>query len=54
MAEFQGKIALVTGTSGIGLASATRLASSGATVLACGNDPSANAAFDKVAREWGL
>ena len=54
MSEFEGKIALVTGTSGIGLASATRLASAGATVLACGNDPVANAAFDTAAREWGL
>lgn len=54
MTEFNGKIALVTGTSGIGLASAIRLASSGATVLACGNDVSTNEAFDRIARERGL
>lgn len=54
MTEFQGKIALVTGTSGIGLATATRLASSGAIVVACGNDLSANATFDGIARERGL
>lgn len=40
--EFGGKVALVTGTSGIGLASAIRLARGGASVLACGNDASAN------------
>src|SRR6516225_4642284 len=54
MTEFKGKIALVTGTSGIGLASAMRLAASGATVLACGNDASTNEGFDRIAREQDL
>ncbi|MBD8554522.1 SDR family oxidoreductase [Rhizobium sp. CFBP 8762] len=54
MTEFAGKIALVTGTSGIGLASAIGLATRGATVLACGNDASANAVLDGIARARGL
>ncbi|NRP20323.1 Dihydroanticapsin 7-dehydrogenase [Ensifer adhaerens] len=54
MTEFAGKIALITGTSGIGLASAIRLATAGAKVLACGNDAAANAAFDRIAGERGL
>ena len=37
-ARFQGRTALVTGTSGMGLASALRLASEGATVQLCGID----------------
>lgn len=47
--EFAGKIALVTGTSGIGAATAARLAAAGAKVMACGIDDAANAAFDKAA-----
>lgn len=54
MTEFAGKIALITGTSGIGLASAIRLASAGAKVLACGNDAAANQTFDRIANERGL
>lgn len=54
MTEFAGKVALITGTSGIGLASAIRLASAGAKVLACGNDAAANEAFDRIADERGL
>lgn len=54
MTEFAGKIALITGTSGIGLASAIRLATAGAKVLACGNDAAANEAFDRIAKERGL
>ncbi len=38
-------MALVTGTTGIGRASALRLAEGGATVLACGIDEAANAAL---------
>src|SRR6478736_5539782 len=48
MTEFKGKIALVTGTSAI------RLASSGATVLACGNDVATNEIFDRIAKERDL
>ena len=54
MLEFRGKVALVTGTSGIGAASAARLASAGAMVLACGIDDAANAAFDRLAEDRDL
>jgi len=43
MSEFAGKVALVTGTSGIARATALRLAAAGASVLACGIDAAANA-----------
>lgn len=52
--EFEGKVALVTGTSGIGRASARKMAASGARVLALGNDPGANAGFDALAAADGL
>lgn len=42
--EFAGKVALVTGSSGIGLAAALRLARGGARVHICGIDMAANAA----------
>ncbi|WP_442580806.1 SDR family NAD(P)-dependent oxidoreductase [Mesorhizobium sp. ASY16-5R] len=45
MREFEGKVALVTGTTGIGLATAKRLAAGGAAIIACGIDRSANAAM---------
>ncbi|TIW60673.1 MAG: SDR family NAD(P)-dependent oxidoreductase, partial [Mesorhizobium sp.] len=45
MKDFDGKIALVTGTTGIGLASARRLAAGGAAIVALGIDESANAAM---------
>ncbi|RWA73125.1 SDR family oxidoreductase [Mesorhizobium sp.] len=45
MKDFEGKIALVTGTTGIGLATARRLAAGGAAIIACGIDRSANAAM---------
>lgn len=54
MAEFTGKVALVTGTSGIGRAAARRLAAGGAQVLALGNDPAANAGCDALAAAEGL
>lgn len=41
--DFEGKIALVTGSSGIGLASALRLAQGGGRVHLCGNDKTLNA-----------
>jgi NAD(P)-dependent dehydrogenase (short-subunit alcohol dehydrogenase family) len=50
MAEFGGKVALVTGTSGIGRASALDLARSGAKVLSLGIDDRANAELDAIAR----
>ena len=40
--EFSGKVAVVTGTSGIGRAAAKRFAAGGASVVACGIDQSAN------------
>lgn len=54
MSEFAGKVALVTGTTGIGRASAIRLAQGGATVLACGIDAVANAALGAEAKRLGL
>lgn len=50
MGEFAGKVALVTGTSGIGRASARRLAQGGAAVLALGIDAAANAELDVLAQ----
>jgi NAD(P)-dependent dehydrogenase (short-subunit alcohol dehydrogenase family) len=49
MAEFDGKVALVTGTSGIARATLLRLAGAGAAVLACGIDTAANAALQAEA-----
>jgi NAD(P)-dependent dehydrogenase (short-subunit alcohol dehydrogenase family) len=49
MGTFDGKVALVTGTSGIGRATALRFAADGARVLACGIDAAANAALQDVA-----
>jgi NAD(P)-dependent dehydrogenase (short-subunit alcohol dehydrogenase family) len=40
--EFDNKVAVVTGTTGIGRAVAKRLASGGASVMACGIDAAAN------------
>jgi meso-butanediol dehydrogenase / (S,S)-butanediol dehydrogenase / diacetyl reductase len=45
MKDFDGKVALVTGTTGIGLATARRLAAGGAAILALGIDENANAAM---------
>lgn len=52
--EFEGKICLVTGTSGIGKAIAKRFARAGAQVLSCGIDVSANAQLKREASEEGL
>ncbi|MFT3972834.1 MAG: SDR family oxidoreductase [Amaricoccus sp.] len=52
--EFDGKAALVTGTSGIGRASAIRLAEAGADVLAIGVDAGANRALETFAASRGL
>jgi len=48
MADFTGKIALVTGTTGIGRAVALRLAKGGATVVALGIDEAANDALSRT------
>ncbi|KQZ14141.1 oxidoreductase [Mesorhizobium sp. Root554] len=45
MADFTGKVALVTGTTGIGRAAALRLAQGGASVMALGIDDAGNAAL---------
>lgn len=52
--ELAGKVALVTGTTGIGRAAAVRLAQAGARVLALGIDADANAALDAAAAQLGL
>ena len=54
MTDFAGKVALITGTSGIGRASARRLAQGGAKVLALGIDPKVNAEFDALAKAENL
>jgi NAD(P)-dependent dehydrogenase (short-subunit alcohol dehydrogenase family) len=48
MKEFAGKMALVTGTTGIGRAIAKRFAAGGAQVVACGIDPEGN---EELARD---
>jgi meso-butanediol dehydrogenase / (S,S)-butanediol dehydrogenase / diacetyl reductase len=47
MKDFENKVAIVTGTSGIGRAIASRLAFGGCTVVACGVDASANRELKK-------
>lgn len=47
--QFDGRTALVTGSSGMGLAAALRLAREGATVHLCGIDGAANAVAAKAA-----
>lgn len=54
MNDFNGKVALVTGTTGIGRASAIRLAEGGASVLACGIDEAGNAALVREALRRNL
>ncbi|KQT60714.1 MULTISPECIES: SDR family NAD(P)-dependent oxidoreductase [unclassified Aureimonas] len=53
-AEFSGKVALVTGTTGIGAASALRLARSGASVMALGIDADGNEALGSAGAAEGL
>ena len=45
--DFEHKMAIVTGTTGIGKAVAIRLARGGARVLACGIDNAANRALNR-------
>jgi meso-butanediol dehydrogenase/(S,S)-butanediol dehydrogenase/diacetyl reductase len=49
MDEFAGKVALITGASGIGAAAALRLARAGAAVLCCDIDAAAGAALARAA-----
>jgi meso-butanediol dehydrogenase/(S,S)-butanediol dehydrogenase/diacetyl reductase len=53
MTEFLNKIAIVTGTTGIGRAVALRLAASGASVLACGIEGKANRELQQHADAQG-
>ncbi|HEX8764955.1 MAG TPA: SDR family oxidoreductase [Candidatus Acidoferrum sp.] len=53
MTEFLNKVAIVTGTTGIGRAIALRLASGGASVIACGIDASANSDLQEQADTKG-
>lgn len=54
MQDFEGKIAIVTGTTGIGRAVAKRLARGGAKVLCCGIDAAANDHLSREAAEDSL
>jgi meso-butanediol dehydrogenase / (S,S)-butanediol dehydrogenase / diacetyl reductase len=54
MKEFSGRVVLVTGTTGIGRATAKRFATGGAQVVACGIDATANAELANEAAELGL
>lgn len=54
MKEFEGKVAIVTGTTGIGRAVAKRFASGGASVLACGIEVAANKELALDANANGL
>jgi NAD(P)-dependent dehydrogenase (short-subunit alcohol dehydrogenase family) len=54
MKEFESKVAIVTGTTGIGRAIVKRLASGGASILACGIDPDANRILQQESDAQGL
>ena len=54
MIEFTGRVALVTGTTGIGRAIAKRFAAGGAQVVACGIEAAANEVLARDAAELGL
>jgi meso-butanediol dehydrogenase / (S,S)-butanediol dehydrogenase / diacetyl reductase len=54
MNEFENKVAIVTGTTGIGSAIAKRFAAGGARVLGCGIDPTANQELSRAAKIAGL
>ncbi|TPJ94749.1 SDR family NAD(P)-dependent oxidoreductase, partial [Mesorhizobium sp. B2-5-9] len=53
MTHFENKVALITGTTGIGLATAKRLAAGGAAIVACGIDSAANAAMQESLAKSG-
>jgi meso-butanediol dehydrogenase / (S,S)-butanediol dehydrogenase / diacetyl reductase len=54
MKEFEGKVAIVTGTTGIGRAIAKRFAAVGSNVLACGIEVAANKELALEAQASGL
>src|SRR5271170_2383441 len=51
MKEFAGRVAIVTGTTGIGRAIAKRFAAGGAQVIACGIDAAANEELTREAEQ---
>src|ERR1700724_2485439 len=54
MKEFSEKVALVTGTTGVGRAIALRFAAGGSRVVACGIEPAGNQALADDAEKLGL
>ena len=54
MKEFEGKVTLVTGTTGIGRAIAKRFAAGGSSVVACGIEPAANTELEREAKNGNL
>lgn len=54
MREFENRVAVVTGTTGIARATAKRLASGGCKVFACGIDAAANKELQQEAQRDGL
>jgi meso-butanediol dehydrogenase / (S,S)-butanediol dehydrogenase / diacetyl reductase len=54
MKEFENRVAIVTGTTGIGRAIAKRLAAGGSSVVACGIEQAANQDLEKEAQAAGL
>ena len=54
MKEFGSKVAIVTGSTGIGRGIAKRLAADGASVVVCGIDAAANRALQKESDDSGL
>ena len=54
MKEFENRVAIVTGTTGIGRAITKRLAVGGCTVLACGIESSANQELEQESGASGL
>jgi meso-butanediol dehydrogenase / (S,S)-butanediol dehydrogenase / diacetyl reductase len=54
MKDFENKVAIVTGSTGIGRAIAKRLACDGCRVVVCGIEPSANQELQGEARSGGL
>jgi NAD(P)-dependent dehydrogenase (short-subunit alcohol dehydrogenase family) len=54
MKEFGSKVAIVTGSTGIGRGTAKRLAADGASVVVCGIDAAANRALQKESDDSGL
>ena len=54
MKEFENRVAIVTGTTGIARAIAKRFASGGCSIVSCGIEPAANAELQREATKDGL